>query len=117
MSQDLRLYQLLIDIADLIKKGNGDQLEILRGEYNTSIQNIVSNSSVDSNCVDITFINVTAATVLVNGTIQVDNLVLNPGDFIEFNGNNAEINKTVYNVVFGSSATQCIIVKRLYNKR
>ena len=108
---------LLQRLTDHIKAGTEANIEQLTREFNTPVQNFVKTQWVNSNCSDIMFINLTPLTVTTNGNIQVNNYILRPGDFISLNGNNAEINRDTYNVVFDSAATLCTVVKKLYTKR
>jgi hypothetical protein len=113
---DFEFNELLKQIASELKKGNSDELFMDTKEFNTPVQQMVSTGWVSSDCADILFINITPLLVTANGQIEVNNYPLDPGGYIGFSGNNAEKNVDRYNVVFGTAATKCIIVKRMYNK-
>jgi hypothetical protein len=110
------LDELIKRVTEAIKSGTEKELSELTREFNTPIQNLVATQWVSSNCSDIIFINYTPLTVLVNGNISVNNYILQPGGFFGVNGNNAEINRDTYNVIFGSAATNCVVIKKLYTK-
>lgn len=109
--------QLIQRVSEAIKSGTQKELDALTKEFNSPIQNLVNTQWVTSNCSDIIFINYTPLTVTVNGNIQVNNYILQPGGFFGVMGNNAEINKDTYNVVFDSAATFCVVIKKLYVKK
>lgn len=109
--------RLIETVRDAVKSGAKDTADILTKEYNTPIQTLVNTAWVTSNCSDILFVNLTPLSVVANGTVQVNNYVLQPGGFIGFSGNNAEINKDTYNVIFDSAATSVVVVKKLYTKK
>lgn len=113
----LEFEKLIARVSEVIKAGQIDQIEKLTKEFNTPIQNLVATGWVTSNCSDIIFINYTPLTVVTGGNIQINNYVLQPGGFIGWMGNNAEINKDTYNVIFGPNATSCVVVKKLYTKK
>lgn len=104
-------------LTDAVKNGVQLQLDQLAKEFNSPVMNIVKTQWVTSNCSDIIFINYTPLSVAVNGDIQVNNYVLQPGGYFGVMGNNAEINKDSYNVVFNSAATNCVVIKKLYTKK
>lgn len=108
---------LLKRVTESIKQGTERELAELTKEFNTPIMNIVRTQWVSSNCSDIIFINYTPLTVTVNGNIQVNNYILQPGGFFGVSGNNAEINRDQYNVVFDALATNCVVIKKLYTKK
>ena len=114
---NLHFEQLLKQVLEAVKDGTCKELEQLTREFNTPVQKIVRTQWVNSNCSDIMFINLTPLTVIVNGNIQINNYVLQPGGFVGFMGNNAEINVDTYNVVFDSAATSCVVLKKLYTKK
>lgn len=100
-------------VGEAVKTGVDRELVVLTKQFNTPIQNLVKTAWVSSNCSDIIFINLTPLGT-ANGTIQVNNYVLQPGGIFGVMGNNAEINTDSYNVVFGSGATICSVIKKLY---
>jgi hypothetical protein len=109
-------FEILIKrVSEAIKRDTDKQIDLLSKEFNTPIQNIVATQWVHSNCSDIIFINYTPLGT-ANGNVQVNNYILQPGGFVSFGGNNAEINRDTYNVVFGSAATNCVVIKKLYIK-
>jgi hypothetical protein len=111
-------FEKLIErVTEAVKIGSQNALDDLTKEFNTPVQNFVKTQWVSSNCSDILFINYTPITVLTGGNIEVNNYILQPGGFIGFSGNNAEINRDQYNVVFGPNATLCTCVKKLYTKK
>ena len=112
---DSTFETLLKAIRLEINADSTKQLALLCKEYNTVFQNLVGSDWVSSDCSDILFVNITPLAT-VNGDIGVNNYPLQPGGFIGFMGNNAEINKTQYNVVFNTGAIQMWVFKKLYTK-
>lgn|SRR5487761_801141 len=85
--------------------------------FNTPSQNIVTTAWVTSDCSDICFINTTPLSVTANGAINIDNLVLNPGDFVVYGADNGQLNESNYLVNFGSAATGCTILRKKYTNK
>lgn len=108
--------KLILAVTSAVKNSSERELEELTREFNTPIQNLVNTQWVTSNCSDIIFINYTPLGT-ANGNIQVNNYVLQPGGIFGVSGNNAEINRDTYNVVFDTGATNCVVIKKLYTRR
>ncbi|MGH7954831.1 MAG: hypothetical protein ACREOZ_02600 [Gloeomargaritales cyanobacterium] len=85
--------------------------------FNTPSQNIVTTAWIGSDCSDICFINTTPLTVTANGFIDVDNLRLNPGDFVVYGADNGQLNESNYLVNFGSAATGCTVLRKKYTTK
>jgi hypothetical protein len=117
MAFDFEFNDLLRQVWAAIDAGTQSQLDALSTTFTTPIANLVKSQWVTSNCSDIFFINYTPLSVLTNGSVFVNNYELQPGGFYGVSGNNAEINTDTYNVVFGSAATKCVVIKKLYTKK
>jgi hypothetical protein len=113
----LEFERLIEAVSNAIRVGTQAELDALTKEFNTPVMNIVKTQWITSNCADIIFINYTPLAVTVNGNIQVNNYILQPGGFVSISGNNGELNVDTYNVVFDPLATNCAIIKRLYVRK
>jgi hypothetical protein len=80
-----------------------------RYKTETQVYNAPDDTDVASDCVDILFFNDSAARIYVNG-FPVD-----AGAALEFNGNDNEINTTVYKISWNGATTgQCAVIRRRY---
>lgn len=78
--------------------------------YVNTLQQYNQTDYIDSNCVEISFLNNGTQNVLLNNTYT-----LLPGDFIAFDGKQGELDITKYNIVFtGAGIPSCIIAKKTY---
>lgn len=109
----LEFEKLIEKVSESIRKNGEKELSELSKTYNTPVATLIASAWVTSNCADIIFINLTPLGT-ANGTMQVNNYTLQPGGYLGITGNNAEINKQSYNVVFAAGATTCVVIKRLY---
>jgi hypothetical protein len=78
-------------------------------EFTESSETVTSTKAVKSDCNSITIIN--------TGTTQatVNSAVLNPGDQYISQGNNLEINRTVYNIAYtGAGVQEVTIIRKTY---
>lgn len=110
---------LIKRVTEAVQLGSKKALDELTKEFNTPVQILVPNSNkwVTSNCSDIIFINTTPVTVTTNGNIYVDNYQLQPGGYVGYMGNNAEINRQQYVITFESASVSLIVLKKLYVNR
>lgn len=109
----LEFEHLIQKVTQAVNQGTQAEIEKLTKEFNTPFQVLVATGWVNSNCSDIIFINYTPLNT-ANGSVLVNNYELQPGGFVGFMGNNAEINRDQYNCVFQSAATKLWVIKKLY---
>lgn len=112
----LEFEQLLKELRDAVRRGTQAEIDTLTKRFNTPVQTLVKSGWVTSNCSDILFVNLTPLTVVANGNITVNNYLLQPGGYVGWMGNNAELNEDTYIVNFESAATSCVILKKLYKQ-
>lgn len=114
---EFEFEKLIQRVSDAVRSGTERELAELMKEFNTPVQTMVKTGWVTSNCSDIIFINYTPLSVVSGGNIQINNYPLQPGGYVGFMGNNAEINRDTYNVTFDVSATLLVVIKKLYTKK
>lgn len=80
-------------------------------KYKIDILTYVDNNSVKSDCADITFYNQGQEDVTINNGV-----ILLSGSSISFNANENEIDKTIYNFVFGNTGAvkQLVVFRKIY---
>lgn len=77
--------------------------------YKFDILNLVTSQAVRSDCADITFYNQGLATITLNNAITIT-----AGNSISFNANNGEIDRTIYNIIFGTGISKCVVFRKVY---
>lgn len=78
--------------------------------YNINISSQVQSTPVASNCAEIAFINFGATTVVIN-----NGLPLAPGASVSFNGNQNELDTTIYTLTFPPTGNNnCVVIRKYY---
>lgn len=85
-------------------------------KYWNTVDQFEANNWVDSNCAEISFLNVgDGASPPTGANVTVLGYVLKPGFGVSFDGNDGEIDVTKYFLTFtGAGARNCQVFRKMY---
>lgn len=82
-------------------------------QYTIDIKFITLPTVIHANCNAITFINNSTS---LTDVAYINNVPIQPNQSLSIEGNENEVDKTVYNISFGTSTTATLIVLQKVNK-